>query len=160
MAAAYVSERTGAPLTLVALLFGLALNFLSEDRRLEPGIRFVTGPALKLGIVLLGARVSLLQIAALGPAALASIVAIALAKIVSAIFLSSLLGRSRSFGLLSGGAVAICGASAALALAEALGNSRAPRSELARLLICIAIVSAAAMLFYPMLAGVLGHLFG
>ena len=34
LSAAFIADRYGAPLTLMALLIGLALNFLSADTRL------------------------------------------------------------------------------------------------------------------------------
>ncbi len=42
LAAGFISDHYGAPLTLMALLLGLALNFLSSDRRLHPGLGFAS----------------------------------------------------------------------------------------------------------------------
>jgi uncharacterized integral membrane protein (TIGR00698 family) len=67
-----------------------------------------------------------------------------------------LMGFQSLFGLLSGGATAICGASAALALAAALPNH--PLKERATLFTVIGVsaLSTLAMIVYPMLARGLG----
>jgi uncharacterized membrane protein YadS len=75
-ASAYLAEHYGAPLTLMALLVGLALNFLSGDKRLLPGLAFASRTLLRIGIVMVGARVTLAQIAGLGWVALAAILGI------------------------------------------------------------------------------------
>src|ERR1700754_3726523 len=76
LAAAYLAEHYGAPLTLMALLVGLALNFLSGDKRLLPGLAFASRTLLRIGIVLVGARVTLAQVVGLGPVALIAVIAI------------------------------------------------------------------------------------
>lgn len=155
LAAAYISDRYGAPLTLMALLVGLALNFLGEDRRLDPGLALVAGPGLRLGIVLLGLRVSIGQLFALGPLALLALVLIVGFTIATGLLIARRAGCSDDFGLLAGAAVAICGASAALAVAARLGDRRVSKAELAQVLVGIAVVSAAAMFLYPILAHLL-----
>ena len=45
-------------LTLMALLIGLALNFLSADARLTPGLAFASRSLLRWGIVLVGVVVA------------------------------------------------------------------------------------------------------
>ena len=66
------------------------------------------------------------------------------------------MGFNRLFGLLSGGATAICGASAALALAAALPTH--PQKERATLFTVIGVsaLSTLAMIVYPMMAQALG----
>ena len=156
LAAAYISSRYGAPLTLMALLVGLALNFLSGDQRLSPGLGFASRTLLRWGIVLVGARVTLGQIIDLGPAALAAIVVILTLTLLSGVVLSRLLGFTAAFGALAGGAVAICGASAALAIATVLGERRAGQAQLTLVLVGISAASALAMVVYPLIAHFLG----
>jgi uncharacterized membrane protein YadS len=67
MAAAFVADHYGAPLTLMALLIGLALNFIGADPRMGPGLGFASKTLLRLGIVLAGARITVGQIIDLGP---------------------------------------------------------------------------------------------
>lgn len=156
LAAAFLADRYGAPLTLMALLVGLSLNFLGSDARLRPGLACASKSLLRWGIVLLGLRVTAAQIVALGPLSLAMIAAILGLTILAGIAAARLLRLSPAFGVLAGGAVAICGASAALALAATLGERRIGPAALAQVLVGIAAMSAAAMLLYPMLAHVAG----
>ncbi len=150
LAAAFVSNLYGAPLTLMALLFGLSLNFLADDSRLAPGLSFATHTLLRFGIVLAGTRVTAGQVAALGPVALLCVAGIAGATICTGIWMSRRLGLGGSFGLLAGGAVAICGTSAAMAIAAAIGNRRVGEAQLTLVLVAISAMSAAAMILYPM----------
>ncbi|MBB4641839.1 YeiH family protein [Rhizorhapis suberifaciens] len=152
LAAAYVSDHYGVPLTLMSLLVGLSLNFLNADRRLHPGLMLASHRLLRIGIVLVGMRVTVGQIVDLGPVALLCIAAITALTILSGVVLSRLQGFSTAFGVLAGGAVAICGASAAMALATMLGERRINQAQLTTVLVGIAAMSAAAMFFYPMLA--------
>ena len=156
LAAGYVSDRSGAPFTLTALLIGLALNFLGSDGRLAPGLALASRTLLRVGIVLLGARVTASQIAELGLPAFAAIAAIIAAVIAAGVLASRAMGLGAAFGALAGGATAICGASAALAFAALLGERRVERAQLGVVLVGISAMSAAAMLLYPILARALG----
>jgi uncharacterized integral membrane protein (TIGR00698 family) len=152
LAAAYLSDHYGAPITLMALLIGLALNFLSADRRLLPGLAFASRTLLRAGIVLLGARVTLAQVVHLGLPALVAIVLIVAMTMLIGLLVARWLGLDGPFGVLAGGAVAICGASAAMALATVLGEERAGKAQLALVLVGISAMSALAMVVYPLLA--------
>jgi uncharacterized integral membrane protein (TIGR00698 family) len=152
MAAAFVADRYGAPLTLMALLVGLALNFLGRGENMALGLAFASKTLLRWGIVLVGARVTLGQIAGLGPLTLVAVVLILLATLASGVAVARALGLPAAFGALAGGAVAICGASAALAIATTLGERRVSQAQLALVLVGIAAASAAAMFFYPLVA--------
>ncbi len=155
LAAAYLSDHYGAPVTLMALLIGLAMNFLSADKRLLPGLGFASRTLLRIGIVLVGARVTLSQVAHLGLPALASIVVIVGMTLLTGALVARWLGFDWAFGVLAGGAVAICGASAAMALATVLGEHRISQAQLALVLVGISAFSALAMIVYPELAHLL-----
>jgi len=156
LASAYLAEHYGAPLTLMALLVGLALNFLSGDKRLLPGLAFASRTLLRMGIVLVGARVTLAQIAGLGWVALLAILVIVACAMGTGVLAARRLGFGAAFGALAGGAVAICGASAALALATILGERRVNQAQLALVLVGISAMSAATMVLYPILCHHLG----
>lgn len=149
LAAANLSIRYGAPLTLMALLIGLALNFLSADRRLTPGLTLAARELLRWAIVLLGMRVTFGQIAALGPQTLVAVVLIIAATIAAGVLAARLLGQDSAFGVLAGGAVAICGASAAMALSATLGERRVRQHDLTLVLVGISAMSSLAMVLYP-----------
>ncbi|WP_242096582.1 MULTISPECIES: putative sulfate exporter family transporter [unclassified Sphingomonas] len=156
LAAGFLSDHYGAPLTLMALLIGLGLNFLSADARLTPGLALASRTLLRWGIVLVGVRITFGQIAALGPVALLAVVAIVAATMGIGILVARRLGLGPAFGTLAGGAVAICGASAAMALATTLGEKRAGQAQLTLVLVGISAMSATAMVLYPLIGHALG----
>jgi hypothetical protein len=51
---------------LYALLFGMAFNFLTEDERFAPGIQFASRNILRIGVALLGLRITMTEVADLG----------------------------------------------------------------------------------------------
>jgi len=152
MAAGYLSDHYHAPLTLMALLVGLALNFLNSVSELAPGLEFASRTLLRVGIVLVGARVTFGQMVALGPIALLAVFAIVALTIGAGVVMARALKFSAAFGVLAGGAVAICGASAALALATVLGERRISQAQLTLVLVGISAMSSVALFFYPILA--------
>jgi uncharacterized integral membrane protein (TIGR00698 family) len=155
-AATFLSEHYGAPVMLFALLLGLALNFLAADGACKAGIEFTARTVLRIGVALLGMRITLEQIAALGWKPFALVVILVVVTIGCSVLAARALGFQRLFGMLTGGATAICGASAALALAAALPNH--PKKERATLFTVIGVsaLSTLAMILYPMIAKALG----
>ena len=156
LAAGSLSQRYGAPLTLMSLLIGLALNFLSVDRRLTPGLTLASRELLRWAIVLVGARITYAQIAALGPEALGMVVITVIVTIGAGVLAARALGFSSAYGVLSGGAGAICGGSAAMALSATLGERRVRQAELTLVLVGISAMSSLALVLYPPVAHALG----
>ncbi|GGE04567.1 phosphoenolpyruvate carboxylase [Polymorphobacter glacialis] len=156
LAAASLTDRYGVPLTLMALLIGLALNFLSADHRLTPGLTLAARELLRWAIVLVGARITFAQIAALGPEALLMVILTVAVTIGVGVLAARALGFTSAFGVLAGGAVAICGGSAAMALSATLGERRVRQAELTVVLIGISAMSSLAMVLYPAAAHALG----
>lgn len=155
--AQFLSEHYGAPAMLMALLLGLALNFLSEDgTRTAPGIAFTARSVLRLGVALLGARISVAMLAALGPRAIGLVVAGVVLTILFGLVAARLMGRDWRFGLLTGGAVAICGASAAMAIAAVLPKHGKSERDLVFTVLSVTVLSTVAMVVYPMLAKLFG----
>ncbi|KJZ39514.1 putative sulfate exporter family transporter [Pseudomonas sp. B21-040] len=151
-AASFLSEHYGAPVMLFALLLGMALNFLAGEGVCKAGIEFTARTVLRIGVALLGMRITLEQIAGLGWKPVALVVTLVVVTIGVSVIAAKLLGFQRLFGMLTGGATAICGASAALALAAALPNH--PQKERATLFTVIGVsaLSTMAMIVYPMIA--------
>lgn len=149
LAAASLADRYNAPLTLLALLVGLAMNFLSADRRLTPGLTLASRELLRWAIVLVGARITMAQILALGPAALLAVIGIVALTIFAGVAMARALRLGSGFGVLSGGAVAICGASAAMALSATLGERRVRQAEVTLVLVGTSTMSSAALVLYP-----------
>ena len=151
-AASFLSEHYAARVMVFALLLGMALNFLAVDGPCKAGIEFTARTVLRLGVALLGMRITLDQIASLGWKPVALVVTLVVVTILVSVVVAKALGFSRLFGMLTGGATAICGASAALALAAALPQH--PRKEHATLFTVIGVsaLSTLAMILYPMIA--------
>lgn len=154
-AATFLSEHYGGPAMLFALLLGMAFHFLFEDARFLPGIELTAKRLLRIGVALLGARMTLQQAAALGTETLILVPALVLATILFGLAMARLLGRGPAFGILTGGAVAICGASAALAIAAALPGGGKERDTLFTV-VAVTGLSTLAMIFYPVLYALLG----
>ena len=155
LAAAWLSEHYGAPLILMGLLIGLGLNFVGSDKRLTPGLAFASQTLLRIGIVLIGAQVTIAQFGALGLQAFLMLLGIMASVIAVAILAAKLLKQDALFGLLAGGATAICGASAALALWSLIGERRIDQARFTLVLVGIFMMSAMALAFYPPIAGML-----
>lgn len=155
-AASFLSEHYGAPVMLFALLIGLAMNFLSQDGPCLPGIEFSSRVVLRVGVGLLGLRITADQVIALGLQPVLVVVLGVVLTIAVSMLAARLMGFDAAFGLLSGGATAICGASAALALSAALPDH--PRKERAALFTVIGVsaLSTLTMIVYPMLASAIG----
>ena len=95
--AQFLSEHYGAPAMLMALLLGLALNFLADEgTRTAPGIAFTARSVLRLGVALLGARISVAMLAALGPRAIGLVVAGVVLTILFGLAAARLAGRDLS----------------------------------------------------------------
>lgn len=151
-AATFLSEHYGAPVLLFALLLGMALNFLSAEGSCKEGIAFTARSVLRIGVALLGMRITLGQIAELGWMPVVLVVTLVVVTIGLSVVVAKWMGFQRLFGMLTGGATAICGASAALALAASLPNH--PQKERATLftVIGVSVLSTLAMITYPMIA--------
>ena len=155
-AAAYLAEHYATPRLLLALLLGMALNFLAEDGQCKAGIEFAARQILRFGVALLGLRITLEQILALGWSPLLMVVGTVLLTIVISVVLGRLFGFGWMFGVLTGGATAICGASAALAISAALpANEKKERATLFTV-IGVSALSTLAMILYPTIARSLG----
>lgn len=151
LAAAFVASTFGGPTMLYALVFGTAFHFQSHDVRTQPGVDAAMRIVLRLGIGLLGARITVGQIVELGWTT-AGITLVALASTVACgALMARWLGLSWSMGLLAGGATAICGAAAALAIAAALPAYKDKERDAIAVVVLATVLSTAAMLLYPLL---------
>src|SRR6516165_9570279 len=65
-AATFLGQHYGAPVLLFALLLGMGMNFLSVEGPCAPGIEFCARTLLRVGVALLGLRITFAQVTALG----------------------------------------------------------------------------------------------
>ena len=155
-AGSFLGLHYGAPVLLFALLLGLAMNFLSADGPCAPGIEFCARSLLRVGVALLGLRITLGQVAALGWSPVLLVVVCVALTIAVSMAAARALGFQGLFGLLTGGATANCGASAALALSAALpAHAQKERATLFTV-IGVSALSTFAMVSYPMIVHALG----
>jgi uncharacterized integral membrane protein (TIGR00698 family) len=156
LAASWLAEHYGAPVMLFALLLGIAVNFLSQDPRCQPGLEFASRTILRLGVALLGMRITFDQIQSLGVGVLALTAAAVVLTIASGWLLARSARLEASFGVLTGGAVAICGASAALAIAAVLPRGPTHERDTVMTVVGVTALSTIAMIVYPLVTAAIG----
>lgn len=148
-AARFLADHYGAPQMLFALLLGLAFHFLSEDEKMAKGLDIAARPLLRIGVALLGLRITVQDIAGLGWKAVAFVLAGVLLTLGLGIALARFMRRDTAFGILSGGSVGICGVSAALALASVLPPTEKTKMDTIFVIVTVTVLSTLAMIFYP-----------
>lgn len=156
LAARFVAEHYGAPAMLMALLFGIALNFLGAFPTTAPGVGFTARTVLRIGVAVLGARISIEMVTALGLPMFTLLIGAMVSTLMFGIGLARVIGQDRRFAILTAGAVAICGASAAMAIAAVLPRDDKSERNLLFTVMGVTILSTVAMILYPILAQALG----
>lgn len=154
MAALFLSEHYNAPAMLFALLLGMAVSFLYQnDTPCACGIDFTASTLLRAGVVLLGLRIALGDLAVLGWQTALMLAGAIFTTIVLGVGLAKALGLQKRFGALTGGSVAICGASAALAISTILPKGENHERDTLLTVIGVTAMSTIAMVLYPIIAG-------
>ena len=149
MSTSFLSENYGGPQLLYALLLGLSLHFLYLNEAVKPGIDFCAKTILRLGVAFLGIRITFADISAIGiNTGLMVMVAVA-ATVLLGVLIAKFLKLSPDFGLIAGGSVGICGASAALAVASVLPKSKENEQFTLLVVVGVTVLSTIAMVTYP-----------
>jgi uncharacterized integral membrane protein (TIGR00698 family) len=156
LAASWLSLHYGTPVMLFALLLGMAFHFLHEEGRCVAGIEFCSRTVLRFGIALLGMRITFTEIASLGVWPVVTILVGVTTTTLIGTWLGGRLNLGRPFGCLSGGAVAVCGASAALAISTALPRYKNIERDTILTVVTVTALSTIAMVVYPMLVSLIG----
>src|SRR5258706_14314693 len=156
VAATFLSLHYKASAMLFALLLGMALNFLAEEGRCLPGIQMASSVVLRTGVALLGLRITITQVQALGWGTIVLVVASVALTIIVGVAASRAMKLGNAFGTLTGGAVAICGASAALAIASLLPKHKNAERDASFTVIGVTAMSTLAMILYPIVVGAPG----
>ena len=156
LAAFGLAGLSGLPVMLLALFCGLAAQPLLQGEQFAAGLTFSAKKLLRVGVGLLGAGVVASEIAALGW----SVLALCVLGVVFTIAVGCITARfarsDMASGLLFGGAVAICGASAALAISAALPQTRENEAKTVLAVIGVTALSTLAMVVYPLITAQLG----
>ncbi len=161
LVAAGLAELTDAALgfdglvsfILVAIVLGMVIrNTVGLDERFSPGVQFALKKLLRLGIILLGIRLSIPDVLEIGGFGIPIVVGAVATGLVVAIAATRRLGLSDRLGTLIAIGTGICGATAIVAAAPGL---KAKEEEVAYAVANITIFGIAAMLLYPFLGNLI-----
>ena len=137
----------------VAILLGLLIrNGFGLPEALTAGITFSVKIILKAGIILLGIRLSFLDVITLGAWGIPIILICVVAGIVMTVWVTTLLKQSHRLGTLTAVGTGICGVTAIVGTAPGI---KANDEEIAYAVGNITIFGIIAMFLYPYLAHVL-----
>jgi uncharacterized integral membrane protein (TIGR00698 family) len=155
-AAPVVAAVAPIPAMVVALLIGIALHPIAQRAMFQPGIVFCLKTVLRWAVALLGLRIALGEIAALG-STLAILVVVAMAAtLVAGFALARAFAQNPAYGALAGAGTAICGASATLATSIVLPPYKGKEADVAFVVVAVNALSTLAMLLYPLICRSLG----
>ncbi len=149
MSTNFLSQNYGGPQLLYALLIGLALHFLYSNPVVMPGIDFCAKTVLRLGVAFLGIRITFADISAIGLNTGLMVMLAVAATVILGFILAKVLKLSPDFGLIAGGSVGICGASAALAVASVLPKTKENEQFTLLVVVGVTVLSTIAMVTYP-----------
>ena len=155
-AAPLIGRLAPIPAMVIALLIGIALNPVARRPLFQVGIGFCLKTILRWAVALLGLRIALGEIAALGPSAALPVVVSMAVTVASGLLLARVLGQRPAYGALAGAATAVCGASAALATSIVLPDYKGKEADVAFVVVAVNALSTVAMVLYPLLCAALG----
>ncbi|WP_371186077.1 YeiH family protein [Thalassotalea maritima] len=156
IAAGALASHYDAPVMLFALLMGLGLHFLYESPTHQRGIDFCSRTLLRFAVALLGVRIAFADVVSLGVTAPLIIISGMVFTMIFGVMLARGLGLSRASGVLSSGSVAVCGVSAAAAIATVLPKKAVEENMFALVVVTVTTVGTVAMVLYPVLVTFIG----
>ena len=156
LAAPYVARLLPIPNMVIALVIGIALNPIAARPLTLPGMTFCVRTVLRWAVALLGLRVAVGDIAALGLGTGVLIVLAMAATIVSGFAFARWSGRADGFGALVGVGTAVCGASATLACSTVVPDYHGKQADIAFVVVAVNALATLAMLAYPPICILLG----
>ncbi|MEP5153764.1 putative sulfate exporter family transporter [Planktotalea sp.] len=153
--AQFLADHYATPAMLLALLLGIALGFLGQEGKTVPGVAFAARSLLRLGIAFLGIRISMTLMSGLGAPLIALVIGAVILTIAFGLLIARFLGHKWRFAFLTAGSVAICGASAAMAISAILPRDERSEERLLFTVMGVTVLSTFAMIAYPILANAL-----
>ncbi len=144
------------PAMVVALLIGIALNPLAKKPNIVPGITFCVKTLLRWAVALLGLRIALGEIVALGFTTALIVIVSMTATLIAGLLLARAFGQNDYYGALAGAGTAVCGASATLATASVLPHYKGKEADTVFVVIAVNGLSTLAMVLYPLICLWLG----
>ncbi len=135
---------------MVAIVLGMLIaNAARLPSIFSPGLQFAMKKMLRLGIILVGIRLSVFDVIALGALAVPVVATIVVVALLVTTAFARRVGVSERFGTLTAAATAICGVTAALAVAPVID---ADDREVAYTVAIVTLFGAIAMFVDPYLA--------
>jgi uncharacterized integral membrane protein (TIGR00698 family) len=156
LAASYVARVVPIPNMVIALVIGIALNPIAARPWTQAGTAFCVRSVLRWAVALLGLRVGVGDIAALGLGTGVLIVLAMVATVLSGFLFARWSDRTDAFGALVGVGTAVCGASATLACSTVVPDYRGKQTDIAFVVVSVNALATIAMLIYPPLCLLLG----
>ena len=142
-------EKNPLSMLLVAIILGLIIrNTIKLPMIFGPGITFGLKKLLRLGIILLGIRLSIFAVLKIGAMAVGLVVVCIAAALIITMLLAKKIGVSEKLGTLIAAGTSICGVSAIVATSPTIG---AKEEETAYAVATITIFGLLATIFYPYL---------
>jgi uncharacterized integral membrane protein (TIGR00698 family) len=134
----------------MAILLGLlAANTVGTAPVFRPGLSFAVQRVLRLGIILVGIRLSIFDVVKLGAWGIPVVATIIVVALFVTTAFARWLGLSDNLGTLAAASTAICGVTAALSVGPVI---EAEESEVAYTVASVTLFGLVAMLTYPYLA--------
>ena len=155
IAAKFLANNYEVPAMLMAILIGMSLNFLSEEGKCVEGLKFSSKKILYLGIILLGSKISFENIVSINLNIITIIILGVILTIAFSTILLKFFGFQYRFGILIGGAIAICGASAAMAISSVLPKDDKSDERLTFVVLGVTVISTFCMILYPLISNFL-----
>lgn len=145
----YLGQLYGGPIMLYAIVIGAFFNSIASKHYLKTGIKFSSNNILKIGVALLAVKITVVDVIDLGWQTAALILTGVAATLIIGMSLGRLLGLTKDNAIISAGSVAICGSSAALAIASVLPQNKKTESNTIVTVIAVTALSTLAMVLYP-----------
>jgi uncharacterized integral membrane protein (TIGR00698 family) len=136
---------------VIALLIGIALNPLACRSLFQPGIVFCLKTLLRWAVALLGLRIALGEIAALGLSTAILVIASMAVTLAAGFLLARAFALEQAYGALAGAGTAVCGASATLATSIVLPEYKGKETDVAFVVVAVNALSTLAMVLYPLI---------
>jgi uncharacterized integral membrane protein (TIGR00698 family) len=149
---AWLSAGHHPPLSpiLCAIVLGIAWrNLFDVDQRWLPGAHWVASVLLRIGVALIGLRLTLFGLGSFAIAALPVVVGCVAAALVASACIGRALGLTRPLRFMIAAGTAICGCSAVIAVAPL---THARQADVSIALTCVVVLGAVGMLLHPWIA--------
>jgi uncharacterized integral membrane protein (TIGR00698 family) len=154
--APWVARVITIPAMVLALLIGIALHTVAARPLFQPGLVFCVKTLLRWAVALLGLRIALGDIAALGLGTGIVVVVSMVVTILAGFLTARALGLPSPYGALAGVGTAVCGASATLATSVVLPDYSGKEADVVFVVVAVNALATLAMVIYPPLDAALG----